>query len=113
MSKFQSQIFSRLQYFPYIVYPRKVKNQQYFLVNSNKISICPYLNEKSCWGNLILVHSTKHFSGWSIVILTSFPNRNLRLQPIKITLRGILKTKYRIVENNLLTSHPEKNHKHL
>ena len=34
-----------------------------FLVNSNKISISPYLNEKFCWANQIFVDSTNLFSG--------------------------------------------------
>ena len=40
---------------------KKINNM--FLVNSNKISIGPYLNEKLCWANQIFVDSTKHFSG--------------------------------------------------
>ena len=41
----------------------KKKNQQYFLVNSNKIFIDPYFNEILCQENQIFVGSTKHFPG--------------------------------------------------
>ena len=42
-------------------YKKKINN--IFLVNSNKIFIGSYLNEKLCWTNQIFVDSTKHFSG--------------------------------------------------
>ena len=40
---------------------KKINN--ILLVNSSKIFIGPYLNEKLCWENQIFVDSTKHFSG--------------------------------------------------
>ena len=40
---------------------KKINN--IFMVNSNKISIDPYLIKKLCWANQIFVDSTKHFSG--------------------------------------------------
>ena len=40
---------------------KKINN--IFLVDSNKISIGPYLNENLCWANQIFIDSTKHFSG--------------------------------------------------
>ena len=43
----------------------KKKINTIFLVNSNKISIDLYLNEKFCWANQIFVCSSKHFFGCS------------------------------------------------
>ena len=45
-----------------------------FVVNSNKMSIDPYLNEKLCWANQIIVDSTKHFPGsmWNKAINSVF-----------------------------------------
>ena len=40
---------------------KKINN--IFMVNSNKISIDPYLKEKLCWANQIFVDSTKIFLG--------------------------------------------------
>ena len=56
-----------------------------FLVNSNKISIDPYLNENFCWVNQIFVVSTKHFSGCDensdfiltyVLIIIPLPGKN-------------------------------------
>ena len=40
---------------------KKINN--IFVVNSYKISIDPYLNEKLCWASQSFVDSTKYFSG--------------------------------------------------
>ena len=48
-----------------------MNHQYFFLVNSNKNSIHPYLNKKFSWVNQILVDSTKHFSGcFRLLVLT-------------------------------------------
>ena len=49
---------------------KKINN--IFLVDSNKISIGPYLNEKLGWANQIFVDSTKHFSGCENVFTDIF-----------------------------------------
>ena len=51
-------------FFVGIAKEKKINN--IFLVNSNKISIDPYLNEIFCWANQIFVDSTKKFSGYEV-----------------------------------------------
>ena len=50
----------------------KKKINNIFLVDSNEISIGPYLNEKLCWANQIFVDSTTHFSGCRTAKLEGF-----------------------------------------
>ena len=49
---------------------KKINN--IFLVNSNKISNGPYLNEKRCWAKQIFVDSTNYFSGVHLTIISFF-----------------------------------------
>ena len=54
------------------------KNQEYFLVISNKISIDSYLNEKFGWVNQIFVDSTRYFIE-CIIFLTFLKTRSISL----------------------------------
>ena len=79
-----------------------------FFVNSNKIAIDPYLNEKCCSANEIFVDSTKYFSGCKIKIIDEFfpayylNNKIFRFNKSHNYLHEIRQINSRLHENQIL-----------